>query len=219
MALKSVSNTLDPAALELQVLARWQREQTFERSLARRAGAPSYVFYDGPPFATGLPHYGQLLTSYMKDLVPRYQTMRGFHVPRRWGWDCHGLPVELEVEKELGVRSPAGVDVAAFNGACRGLVLRYAREWEVVMARLGRWVDFAGAYRTMDADYTEAVVGAFAELHRRGLVYEGHKVVAYCTRCRTALSNFETRLDDAYRPRTDLAVTVRFPVVSPASER
>jgi isoleucyl-tRNA synthetase len=171
------------------------------------------VFYDGPPFATGLPHYGHLLTSYVKDVVPRYQTMRGYHVPRRWGWDCHGLPAELEVE-HLGMRAPAATDsvgVGAFNAECRGLVLRYADEWETLMTRFGRWVDFRGAYSTMDAEYTESVVWAFAELHRRGLVYEGQKVVAYCTRCQTPLSNFETRLDDAYRPRVDLAVTVRFP--------
>jgi isoleucyl-tRNA synthetase len=214
MALKEVSNCVDFSLLEQQVLAKWKRERTFEQSLAQRAGAPRYVFYDGPPFATGLPHYGHLLTSYMKDVVPRYQTMRGFYVPRRWGWDCHGLPVELEVEKELGLPSPAASDagaVATFNSACRGLVLRYASEWERVMARLGRWVDFDGAYSTMDPDYTESVVWAFAELHGRGLVYEGQKVVAYCTRCQTPLSNFETRLDDAYRPRVDLAVTVRFP--------
>ncbi len=216
MAPGEVSNSVDFVSLEHQVLARWQRERTFERSLEQRAGAPPYVFYDGPPFATGLPHYGHVLTSYMKDVVPRYQTMRGCHVPRRWGWDCHGLPVELEVEKELGLPSPAARDaerVGAFNDACRGLVLRYASEWEGVMTRLGRWVDFDGAYRTMDPAYTESVVWAFAELHARGLVYEGQKVVAYCTRCETPLSNFETRLDDAYRPRLDLAVTVRFPLV------
>ncbi|HEU0035197.1 MAG TPA: isoleucine--tRNA ligase [Kofleriaceae bacterium] len=215
MALEEVPSTVDFAALEHQVLAKWKRERTFEQSLARRAGAPHYVFYDGPPFATGLPHYGHVLTSYMKDVVPRYQTMRGYHVPRRWGWDCHGLPVELEVEKELGLASPVAADrdaVAPFNDACRALVLRYAAEWEGVMTRLGRWVDFAGAYRTMDADYTESVVSAFAELHRRGLVYEGQKVVAYCTRCQTPLSNFETRLDDAYRARVELALTVRFPL-------
>ena len=216
MALKAVPNSVDFSVLEQQVLAKWQRERTFEHSLAQRAGAPQYVFYDGPPFATGLPHYGHVLTSYMKDVVPRFQTMRGYCVPRRWGWDCHGLPVELEVEKELGLASPASADgdaVATFNVACRGLVHRYVREWEGVMSRLGRWVDFAGAYSTMDAEYTESVVWAFAELHRRGLVYEGQKVVAYCTRCQTPLSNFETRLDDAYRPRVDLAVTVKFPLV------
>jgi isoleucyl-tRNA synthetase len=215
-----MSASVDFSALELEVLAKWNRERTFERSLEQRVGAPRYVFYDGPPFATGLPHYGHLLTSYMKDVVPRYQTMRGFHVPRRWGWDCHGLPVELEVEKEHGLPSPAASDgsaVAAFNAACRGLVLRYASEWEGVMSRLGRWVDFGGAYSTMDPEYTESVVWAFAELHERGLVYEGQKVVAYCTRCRTPLSNFETRLDDAFRPRVDLAVTVRFPLVGESS--
>ncbi len=211
-----MSASVDFSALELEVLAKWNREKTFERSLEQRADAPRYVFYDGPPFATGLPHYGHLLTSYMKDVVPRYQTMCGFCVPRRWGWDCHGLPVELEVEKEHGLASPAASDgpaVAAFNDACRGLVHRYAREWESVMTRLGRWVNFEGAYSTMDPAYTESVVWAFAELHARGLVYEGQKVVAYCTRCQTPLSNFETRLDDAYRPRVDLAVTVRFPLV------
>jgi isoleucyl-tRNA synthetase len=212
MSLHEVSNSVDFVALEERVFVRWQRERTFERSLAQRGDALRYVFYDGPPFATGLPHYGHLLTSF--DVVPRYQTMRGYYVPRRWGWDCHGLPVELEVENQLGVASPAGDgDVAAFNAACRGLVMRYADEWERVMTRLGRWVDFAGAYKTMDADYTDSVVWAFAELHRRGLVYEGRKVVAYCTRCRTALSNFETRLDDAYRARVDVALTVRFPLV------
>ncbi len=208
--------SVDFVSLEHSVLATWNRERTFQQSLAQRADAPRYVFYDGPPFATGLPHYGHLLTSYMKDVVPRYQTMRGFHVPRRWGWDCHGLPVELEVEKEHGLASPAASDgsaVAAFNDACRGLVLRYATEWEGVVSRLGRWVDFDDAYSTMDPEYTESVVWAFAELHRRGLVYEGQKVVAYCTRCQTPLSNFETRLDDSYRERVDLAVTVRFPLV------
>src|SRR5688572_3119181 len=214
--MRAVSNLVDFASLETSVLAKWKREETFQRSLAQRADAPRYVFYDGPPFATGLPHYGHLLTSYVKDVVPRYQTMRGFHVPRRWGWDCHGLPVELEVEKERGLMaSPETMtgDVAGFNEACRGLVHRYAREWEVVMQRLGRWVDFDGAYSTMDPAYTESVVWAFAQLHAKGLVYEGQKVVAYCTRCQTPLSNFETRLDDAYRPRVDLAVTVRFPFV------
>jgi isoleucyl-tRNA synthetase len=119
--MRAVSNAVDFASLETDVLAKWKREKTFEQSLAQRADAPRYVFYDGPPFATGLPHYGHLLTSYVKDVVPRYQTMRGFHVPRRWGWDCHGLPVELEVEKERG---PMRGDVAGFNEACRGLVHR-----------------------------------------------------------------------------------------------
>jgi len=131
MSLWEVSNSVDFSVLESFVLARWQRDHTFARSLARRRDAPRYVFLDGPPFATGLPHYGHVLTSFVKDVVPRYQTMRGFHVPRRWGWDCHGLPVELEVEKELGLAAPTGADaatVAAFNAACRGLVARSGAE-------------------------------------------------------------------------------------------
>jgi isoleucyl-tRNA synthetase len=149
MSLQEVSTSVRFSELELGVLARWQRERTFERSLARRRGAPRFVFYDGPPFATGLPHYGHILTSFIKDVVPRYQTMRGFDVPRRWGWDCHG--------------------VGPFNATCRELVARYAGEWETAVTRLGRWVDFEAAYRTMDADYIESVVWCFHALHERGL--------------------------------------------------
>ncbi|HEX3759054.1 MAG TPA: class I tRNA ligase family protein, partial [Kofleriaceae bacterium] len=213
MSLQEVSNSVRFADLELEVLARWERERTFERSVERRAGAPRFVFYDGPPFASGLPHYGHILTSFIKDVVPRYQTMRGYQVPRRWGWDCHGLPVELEAERALGLASPAAIaahGIGAFNDTCRALVTRYTAEWQQVMARLGRWVDFERAYRTMDAGYIESVVWCFHALHQRGLVYEGEKVVPYCTRCQTALSNFETRLDDAYRPRVDTAATVAF---------
>ena len=213
MSLQEVSNSVRFADLELAVLARWERERTFQRSIERRAGAPRFVFYDGPPFATGLPHYGHILTSFIKDVVPRYQTMRGYCVPRRWGWDCHGLPVELEAERALGLTSPAAIaehGVGPFNATCRALVTRYTAEWQQVMARLGRWVDFERAYRTMDPDYMESVVWCFQALHQRGLVYEGEKVVPYCTRCQTALSNFETRLDDAYRPRVDTAATVAF---------
>jgi isoleucyl-tRNA synthetase len=215
--LRAVPNSVSFPALELEVLERWTREHTFERSLERRAGAPVFVVYDGPPFATGLPHYGHILTSFIKDVVPRYATMRGHHVPRRWGWDCHGLPVELEVEKALGLGSRADIvahGVDRFNEACRSLVMRYQREWESTIGRLGRWVDFAGAYRTMDDDYVESVVWCFQALHERGLVHEGQKVVAYCARCQTALSNFEARLDDAFRQRDDLALTVRFVLAS-----
>ena len=205
---------VDFPALERQTLQRWLDERTFERSIEARASGPDYVFYDGPPFATGLPHYGHILTSYIKDVVPRYFTMRGYHVPRRWGWDCHGLPVEYELEKELGFRTRADIlehGIDRFNEACRTTVLRFASEWRRVVTRLGRWVDFDDAYRTMDADYMESVVWVFKTLSDRGLVYEGDKVVAYCTRCQTPLSNFEARQDDAFRPRTDPAITVRFP--------
>src|SRR5215831_10670746 len=212
-ALREVPNSVRFAALEQQVLERWRRERTFERSLEQRAGAPSFVFYDGPPFATGLPHYGHILTTFIKDVVPRYFTMRGHHVPRRWGWDCHGLPVVIEVEKALGFSSRADIvsyGVERFNDACRSLVMRYQSEWEEAIERLGRWVDFTHAYKTMDPDFIESVMWAFKSLHERGLVYEGQKVVAWCVRCQTALSNFEARLDDAYRPRDDVALTVGF---------
>jgi isoleucyl-tRNA synthetase len=208
-----VSTALNLPEVESAVLTRWRRDSTFERSIARRAGSVLYAFDDGPPFATGLPHYGHILTSYVKDVVPRYFTMRGYRVPRRWGWDCHGLPVEYEVEKELGLSGPA--DIAAlgldrFTRECRGLVLRYAAEWERIVTRLGRWVDFEHAYKTMDRSFMDSVLWAFYRLHELGLIYEGQKVVPYCCRCQTPLSNFEARLDDAYRPRTDLSCTVRF---------
>ena len=149
----------------------------------------------------------------MKDVVPRYFTMRGRRVPRRWGWDCHGLPVEYEVEKELGLSGRGDImamGLARFTEACRSLVLRYADEWERIVTRLGRWVDFGDAYKTMERSYMESVLWAFSRLHELGLVYEGHKVVPYCTRCQTPLSNFEAKLDDAYRPRTDLSCVVKF---------
>jgi isoleucyl-tRNA synthetase len=209
----TIATHIDLPALESAMLQRWRRERTFERSVEQRAGAPLYAFDDGPPFATGLPHYGHILTSYMKDVVPRYFTMRGRRVPRRWGWDCHGLPVEYEVEKELGLSGRGDIvamGLARFTEACRSLVLRYADEWERVVTRLGRWVDFGNAYKTMDRSYMESVLWAFRRLHDLGLLYEGQKVVPYCIRCQTPLSNFEAKLDDAFRPRTDLSCIVKF---------
>jgi len=209
----TIPTHLDLPALEAGVLEQWRRERIFERSVDQRKDAPLYAFDDGPPFATGLPHYGHILTSYIKDVVPRYFTMRGRRVPRRWGWDCHGLPVEYEVEKELGLSGRGDIiamGLAHFTEACRSLVLRYAEEWERIVTRLGRWVDFGDAYKTMERSYMESVMWAFGRLHELGLVYEGLKVVPYCTRCQTPLSNFEARLDDAYRPRTDLSCVVKF---------
>jgi isoleucyl-tRNA synthetase len=211
--MKSVPGTVNFPDVETRVLHRWEEERTFEQSVQRRLESPTYVFYDGPPFATGLPHYGHILTSYIKDIVPRYFTMRGFRVPRRWGWDCHGLPVEFEVEKDLGFGSKKEIldfGIGAFNEACRNLVLRYANDWREVVVRMGRWVDFDGAYKTMDLSYMESVLWAFKRLHERGLVTEGSKIVPYCVRCQTVLSNFEARLDDAFRPRKDASIYVKF---------
>ncbi|GAC1311074.1 MAG: isoleucine--tRNA ligase [Acidimicrobiales bacterium] len=201
-------------SIEEGVLARWGEHRTFERSVEARAGGDNeYVFYDGPPFANGLPHYGHLLTGYVKDVVPRYQTMKGRRVERRFGWDCHGLPAEVAAEKELGVSGRGPVldfGMGKFNAACEALVLRYTGEWERYVTRMARWVDFEHDYKTMDLSYMESVIWAFKQLHDKGLAYEGNRVLPYCWECETPLSNFETRQDDAYRDRHDPAVTVLF---------
>ncbi|MBX7161773.1 MAG: isoleucine--tRNA ligase [Acidimicrobiia bacterium] len=204
------------AALEERRLERWSADDTFRRSVEARRGGPTFVFYDGPPFANGLPHYGHILTSYVKDSIPRYFTMRGNLVERRWGWDCHGLPVELDAQQKLGLRGVKEINefgVGAFNEVCRDSVFTYAAEWRKVIDRIGRWVDWDDQYRTLDLSYMETVMHIFATMHHRGLVYESYKVLAYCTSCQTPLSNFETRLDDSYRDRTDPTVTVRLPLV------
>ncbi|MFM9131993.1 MAG: isoleucine--tRNA ligase, partial [Actinomycetota bacterium] len=208
-------------AIEEQVLARWAADRTFERSVAARdagaGGANEFVFYDGPPFANGLPHYGHLLTGFVKDAVPRYQTMKGRRVERRFGWDCHGLPAEVEAEKELGVSGHPGITafgIDRFNEACRTSVLRYTDEWRRYVTRQARWVDFDNDYKTLDTSYMESVMWAFKTLHDKGLVYEGFRVLAYCWRCETPLSNTETRMDDVYRDRQDPALTVRFALES-----
>ena len=200
-------------ALEEQVLAFWQEDHTFEASVTQHAPETEYVFYDGPPFANGLPHYGHLLTGFVKDAVPRYQTMRGRRVERRFGWDCHGLPAEMAAEQELGVTDRQAVmayGIGRFNAYCRQIVQRTTDAWERYVTRQARWVDFEDVYKTMDLSFMESVLWAFKRLHDKGLVYEGFRVLPYCWECETPLANFETRQDDAYRDRTDPAVTVRF---------
>lgn len=204
-------------ALEREVLAFWDGDHTFEASVAAREGADEYVFYDGPPFANGLPHYGHLLTGFVKDAVPRYRTMRGQKVDRRFGWDCHGLPAETVVEKELGVSghpeiTAFGID--KFNDACRTSVLRFTDDWHRYVTRQARWVDFEHDYKTLDLPYMESVMWAFKSLWDKGLIYEGFRVLAYCWRCETPLSNTETRMDDVYRDRQDPALTVAFQLES-----
>lgn len=213
----NVPSQPDLPALERAVLDRWEREQTFQRSIDQRdagtAGDNEFVFYDGPPFANGLPHYGHLLTGYVKDAVPRYQTMRGKRVERRFGWDCHGLPAEVQAEKELGISGHPEIlrfGVERFNDACRTSVLRYTEEWREYVTRQARWVDFDHDYKTLDLDYMESVMWALKTLWDKGLMYEGFRVLAYCWRCETPLSNTETRMDDVYRDRQDPALTVWF---------
>ncbi len=208
---------------ETEVLDYWKVNDTFRESIRRREaqGAPDYVFYDGPPFATGLPHYGHILTSYIKDTVPRYHTMKGKRVDRRFGWDCHGLPIENEIEREIGINGKQEIEqygIDTFNARCAGAVTRYTKEWEEIITRLGRWVDFDRDYKTMDLDYMESVLHVFWRLYDKGLIYEGDKVVPYCYRCQTPLSNFEARLDDSFRSRQDPSVTVRFRVLGSDGE-
>jgi isoleucyl-tRNA synthetase len=199
--------------IEEEILAQWASAKTFERSVEARSEDDEFVFYDGPPFANGLPHYGHLLTGYVKDVVPRYRTMRGQRVERRFGWDCHGLPAETEAEKELGVSGRGPITeygIARFNSYCEASVLRYTAEWEKYVTRQARWVDFANDYKTMDLTYMESVMWAIKTLWDKGLLYEDYRVLPYCWECETPLSNSETRQDDAYRDRQDPAVTVSF---------
>ncbi|MGE5695453.1 MAG: isoleucine--tRNA ligase [Candidatus Sericytochromatia bacterium] len=210
----------DFPALEQQVLQYWAADDTFRASIARRNGSPEYVFYDGPPFANGLPHYGHLLTGYVKDIVPRYRTMRGYKVDRRFGWDTHGLPAELEVERQLGITDKSQIDsmgIAEFNEACRESVLRYTDEWREYVTRQARWVDFDNDYKTLDLSFMESVIWAFKQLWDKGLAYEGYRVLPYCWRDETPLSNHELRMDDdVYQSRQDPAITVGFKVVGGA---
>ncbi len=200
--------------MEQAVAAFWEARGIFARSIEQRRGGKTFVFYDGPPFATGLPHYGHLLAGTIKDVVPRYQTMRGAYVERRFGWDCHGLPVEYEVEQDLkisGKRQIEALGVDVFNERCRAIVLRYTREWREIVTRMGRWVDFDRDYKTMDPPYMESIWWVFQALWKKGLIYDGHKILPYCTRCATPLSNFET--NQGYRDTQDPAITVRLQLV------
>ncbi len=209
--------------IENQILEFWEKDDTFKASIElREKGEKEFVFYDGPPFANGLPHYGHLLTGFVKDAIPRYKTMRGFRVERRFGWDCHGLPAEMTAEKELGVTDGRiGIEnlgISIFNDYCSNLVNRTADEWHKYVNRQARWVDFVDDYKTMDITFMESVIWAFKTLYDKGLIYEGYRVLPYCWECETPLSNFETRQDDSYRPRTDPAVTVMFEL-APLSEQ
>ena len=203
----------DVAKREEETLRYWQKHNIFEATLSSRLGKPEFVFYDGPPFATGLPHTGSLLSSVIKDVIPRYKTMRGFYVRRRWGWDTHGLPIENMVEKDLGLKSKKDIEamgIEKFNEACRAKVLMYVRDWKLYIDRVGRWVDFENSYKTMDATYTESVWWALKELHKKDLLYEGRKVLMYCPHCETPLAKAEIAMDNSYKDITEEAVTVKF---------
>ncbi|KDP34784.1 hypothetical protein JCGZ_10564 [Jatropha curcas] len=199
---------------EEKVLSFWSEIKAFETQLARTESLPEYIFYDGPPFATGLPHYGHILAGTIKDIVTRYQTMRGHHVTRRFGWDCHGLPVENEIDRKLGIKRrdevlKMGID--KYNEECRSIVTRYVEEWEKVITRTGRWIDFRNDYKTMDMNFMESVWWVFAQLFEKGLVYKGFKVMPYSTGCKTPLSNFEAGQN--YKDVPDPEIMVAFPII------
>ena len=212
----------DFPALEREVLDYWAGDDTFRASIERRTGAPEYVFYDGPPFANGLPHYGHLLTGYVKDIVPRYRTMRGYRVERRFGWDTHGLPAELEVQRQLGITDKAQIEemgIEKFNAACRDSVLRYTNEWRAYVTRQARWVDFDNDYKTLDLSFMESVLWVFKKLWDAGLAYEGVRVLPYCWNDETPLSSHELRMDDdVYQSRQDPAITVGLRIAEPESD-
>lgn len=209
----------DFIAIEKEILAWWEEEKIFQKSIENRphrnpdGSTNAYVFYDGPPFANGLPHYGHLLTGYVKDLIARYQTMKGRRVERRFGWDCHGLPAEMEAEKQLGISGRQKIieyGIENFNAHCRKSVMRYTQEWRNYVTRQARWVDFDNDYKTMDVSYMESVLWAFKQLYDKGLIYESYRVMPYSWGAETVLSNFETRLDNATREKEDKAITVAF---------
>ena len=213
MSFKPVDPKVDFPKQEEQILKFWEDNKIFEKSLNQREGAEDFVFYDGPPFATGLPHFGHLIPSTIKDIIPRYQTMKGKKVERRFGWDCHGLPVENLIEKELGLNSKHEIEeygIAKFNDACRASVLRYTAEWEKTVSRMGRWVDFKNDYKTMNPEFMESIWWVAKSLWDKGLIYEGQYILPYCPRCSTVLSTHE--LAQGYKDVNDPAITIRFKV-------
>jgi len=200
--------------IEEKILDFWNKDKTFQKSLDKKSPNGDYVFYDGPPFATGTPHYGHLVANLMKDIVPRYWTMKGYHIERKWGWDCHGLPIENIVEKELKLNSKKDIEelgIDKFNTTCRSKVLTYAEDWRRIIDRLGRWVDMDNDYKTMDLDYMESIWWVFKELWEKDLIYEGHKAMHICPRCETTLSQSE--VSQGYQDIKDLSVIAKFELV------
>lgn len=218
---KAPESPEDIAIMDEDILTFWKENNSFKESVKNRENAQEFVFYDGPPFANGLPHYGHLLTSYIKDSVARFQTLIGNKVERRFGWDCHGLPAEMETEKELKISGRSQImeyGISLFNKACRSSVMKYSKQWEDYIEKAGRWVDFREEYKTMDTSYMESVLWAFKELYKKGLIYEDFRVMPYSWKCETPLSNFETRMDNSYRSHTSKSVSVKLELLNPPKE-
>lgn len=213
------SQKSDVAVREEAILSFWQEHDIFNKTLEQDAPNGEFIFYDGPPFATGLPHYGHILAGTIKDAIPRFWTMNGYRVPRKWGWDCHGLPVENLIEKKLGLAAKKDIEeygIQNFNEAARDVVMEYADDWRQIIPRMGRFADMEDDYKTMDASYTESVWWVFSQLHKKGLVYEGFKSMHLCPRCGTTLSNFE--VNQGYKDIKDIAITVKLPLLDEAGE-
>lgn len=219
MSFKRVDPKQSLPEMEKEILKFWQENKIFEKTLENRKDSQEYVFYDGPPFATGTPHYGHIVGSVMKDVVPRYWTMRGFHVDRKWGWDCHGLPIENIVEKEMGSKSKSEIEklgIEKFNELCRSKVLDYVDDWKVVINRLGRWADMENAYKTMDLPYMESIWWVFKELWSKGLIYEGYRSMHVCPRCETTLSQQE--VSEGYMDVKDLSAIAKFKLIDDSND-
>ncbi len=209
------NNKSESALREEAILQFWKENNVFQKSLEKESPKGKFVFYDGPPFATGLPHYGHILGSTAKDVFGRYKTMQGYNVPRRWGWDCHGLPIENIVEKDLklsGHKEIENLGIEKFVEHARSKVLTYVHEWKKTVERIGRWVDFDNSYKTMDNSFIESVWWAFSELYKKDLIYEGVRVLAYCPRCETPIANSEIAMDNSYKDIADISVYVKFPL-------
>ena len=204
--------------IEKIILNKWQNDKTFEKSL--NDSLPKFVFYDGPPFANGLPHYGHLLTGFIKDVFSRYHTMKGKHVTRKIGWDCHGLPAEMYVEKKLNISGKVAIEqygIEKFNEICKHSVLNYTKEWQQYIERQGRWVDFKNCYKTMDLSYMESVIWAFKALYDKDLIYQDTRVMPYSWACETPVSDFETKIDNAYRQKKSKTITLKIKLKTTSS--
>ncbi|MFA6463275.1 MAG: class I tRNA ligase family protein, partial [Candidatus Shapirobacteria bacterium] len=210
---KNIPNNVSFPALEEEIISFWKENKIFEKSVDQRSDKNTYTFYDGPPFITGMPHHGHLLSSIAKDIIPRYQTMKGKKVKRVWGWDCHGLPAENKVEERLGLKSKKDIEqigIRRYIDECYSYVQNVSQEWEWYIDHIGRWVDFKNAYKTMDLNYMETVMWVFSELYKKGLIYKGRRISLYCPRCSTPLSNFEIAMDNSYKEVEDPAISIKF---------
>ena len=210
---KAVSNKINFPAMEHEILRFWEEQGIFKKSLEKNKGNKEYVFYDGPPFATGTPHYGHILAGTIKDVVPRYQSMKGSYVERRFGWDCHGLPIEALAQEALGLAGAPAIrehGVAAFNEQCRSMVMTYVDEWRKTVTRMGRWVDFDNDYKTMDTPFMESIWWVFKQIWEQDRVYKAHRIMPYSWKLTTPLSNFEANRN--YQDVQDPAVTIQLKV-------